>query len=307
VARYLLDNGLIGIRPGRDYHNVEHNFLGVALHSAQHNSLPIISVVIYCYILRKLGLRAAPCSFPFHVHAVVRPPLGFDLDGNALTDDSEELPREGVMMYMDPFRSSAEVPVSSLEQQLGLLSHQFSAADRIAYLVEASPREIATRCAHNILNSRYQTNQAPLEPVSRDAASYAAHWALILFPTDAAHQRQSLATLMQEFVERFIHDVGLIEAHVLPVSTTLLDYTQWQRGCRQLRQTDEVPHVPHRRVGPSAVVKHRIGQVFKHRRYHYIGVITGWDYKCLTGEAWIRRMGVDSLPDGRYQPFYHVL
>ena len=42
-------------------------------------------------------------------------------------------------------------------------------------------------------------------------------------------------------------------------------------------------------------------------RYHYGCVIYGWDPVCKMDEGWIEQMGVDTLPDGRHQPFYNVL
>ena len=51
----------------------------------------------------------------------------------------------------------------------------------------------------------------------------------------------------------------------------------------------------------------RVGQIIRHRRYCYRGVIFGWESKCEAGEEWIQQMRVDALPDGRNQPFYKVL
>ncbi len=50
-------------------------------------------------------------------------------------------------------------------------------------------------------------------------------------------------------------------------------------------------------------VKYRIGHVFKHRKFHYRGVIYGFDTRCERDAAWQAQMGV-SNPD---QPFYYVL
>ena len=54
-------------------------------------------------------------------------------------------------------------------------------------------------------------------------------------------------------------------------------------------------------------VKYKVGQVFRHKRYNYIAVITGWDVECSASEQWIARMRVNELPHGRDQSFYHVL
>lgn len=41
------------------------------------------------------------------------------------------------------------------------------------------------------------------------------------------------------------------------------------------------------------------GQVIRHRKYDYKGVIVGYDKECDAPESWIRQMGVDTLPLGR--------
>lgn len=50
-----------------------------------------------------------------------------------------------------------------------------------------------------------------------------------------------------------------------------------------------------------------VGQVCKHRKYGYNFVIFGWHKSCRMSENWIQSMGVDHLPRGRVQPFYHCL
>ena len=49
------------------------------------------------------------------------------------------------------------------------------------------------------------------------------------------------------------------------------------------------------------------GMVMRHVRYNYHCVIRGWDNKCKMPNEWILVMGVDRLPNGPDQPFYHVL
>uniref|UniRef100_V5ELZ5 Hemimethylated DNA-binding domain-containing protein n=2 Tax=Kalmanozyma brasiliensis (strain GHG001) TaxID=1365824 RepID=V5ELZ5_KALBG len=59
-------------------------------------------------------------------------------------------------------------------------------------------------------------------------------------------------------------------------------------------------------------VGYRVGTVFRHRTYRYVGSVLGWDPYCAAPEDWIVNMGVDRLPapasarrGGRHQPFYH--
>ena len=54
------------------------------------------------------------------------------------------------------------------------------------------------------------------------------------------------------------------------------------------------PHIP----------KFEIGQVFKHRRYAYRGVIVGIDLKCAADDAWYQSNATQPRRD---QPWYNVL
>ena len=50
------------------------------------------------------------------------------------------------------------------------------------------------------------------------------------------------------------------------------------------------------------------GQPLRHKKFAYRGVIVGSaDHTCTQSAAWMRQMGVDELPRGRYQPWYRVL
>lgn len=48
-----------------------------------------------------------------------------------------------------------------------------------------------------------------------------------------------------------------------------------------------------------------MGQVVKHKRYGYRGVIVGWDAQAAAPERWYRQMGVSESQ--RHDPFYSVL
>ena len=58
----------------------------------------------------------------------------------------------------------------------------------------------------------------------------------------------------------------------------------------------------------ALVVLYTAGHPIKHRAFGYRGVILGTpDHTCMQGAQWIEQMGVDDLPRGRHQPWYHVL
>ncbi|EGD86379.1 hypothetical protein H112_07313 [Trichophyton rubrum D6] len=318
TAEYLRENNLTGIESGREFYNIEHNFLGAALTSERHNSLPLISAAIYCYVAQRLGLDAHPCGFPFHVHVIIRPEPNHDLAGNRLPDGEE-----GDFMYMDPFRSTSETPVSELQSQLNFLGAL--TLSQSTFLRESFTAEIVLRCGKNILNSVLQTphfRQTSLDIVN---VKYAALWASMLFAKYANPDRQNipqgperrraehlplrrhLPSLMEHFATDFPADVYLIEQYLIPLFQSLPEYEHLRESVSVMKASDEIPKQVRRRNSANGNVKYKVGQLFRHKRYEYIGLITGWDPECGAGEQWMERMGVDRLHAGRHQSFYHVL
>ena len=305
VASYLRANNMTGIEPGREYHLLEHNFLGVALDDPGHNSLPLVSAAVYCYVAQRLGLNARLCGFPLHVHVIVMPPSGHDLDGNALNATEQ-----GEPMYMDPFRSENETHVSNLQSQLVWLGA--SNAEQSNYLGESHTSQIVLRCGKNIMASIQRMEQFPdthSTLLDLDSAKYAALWASTLAsdPIRPAERRQCLPWLMELLAAEFPFDVHLVERYLVPLLSGMPEYERIVGSLHVMQAVDDIPKQMRRRSFENKSIKYRIGQVFRHRRYNYKAIITGWDKKCEADEFWTRRMGIDRLQAGRHQSFYHVL
>ncbi|KAF3024083.1 hypothetical protein E8E15_010346 [Penicillium rubens] len=155
--------------------------------------------------------------------------------------------------------------------------------DQIATLGEASTSGVVLRCGKNILNS---IRVEPQNPTSRAAsidvvsAKYAALWSVMLLS---------------------------VEQYIAPLFHGLFEHEHILESLHVMRAADEIPKQIRRRTGGNANIQYRVGQVFRHRRYHYEAIITGWDSECGAGEQWMRRMGIDRLEAGRHQSFYHVL
>lgn len=305
IASWLCANGLTGIDPEQEYHSLEHNFLGSALRSPRHNSLPLVSAAIYCFVAQGIGLNAHPCGFPFHVHVIVSPQPGSDMDGNVLP--RMEL---GEPLYLDPFRGARETPVSALRSQLALLG--MSDTDQNTTLGEALTSSLILRCGKNILNSiRAESQNITLRTTSIDlvSAKYAALWSVMILsgdsrPMDLRHQ---LPWLMELFAADFPFDLFLIEEYIAPLFHGLFEHEHILESLHVMRAVDGISKQVRRRSGANANIQYRVGQVFRHRRYHYEAIITGWDSECGADEQWMRRMGIDRLEAGRHQSFYHVL
>ena len=210
----------------------------------------------------------------------------------------------------------------------------------------SNTRELIVRIARNILESVRQTGSQPVStyttPGSWDqpppqpeqhAALYAALTASVICgPPASTRLLEHMCTLMQR---DFGCDVGFFEEDMSRLISED-DAMLLHNICNAVRREDETPKRAMRRYhrtsssvpypsspppspslssSPSSSTepthqhpdpRYHIGTLFRHRRYHYEAVITGWTRSCSTSENWVRTMDVDRLKRGRHQPFYNV-
>ncbi|KAI4174824.1 MAG: hypothetical protein LQ343_002062 [Gyalolechia ehrenbergii] len=311
IAGYLRKHELTGVVDSSQYHNLRNNFIGLALQGGGQAALPLISVGIFCAVAKRLGLVAEPCGFPFHVYAIVRPEDGFTLDGRASEEQSQSQ-----LMYMDPFRSDKEIFISDLEALLKTVG--VPTAEHEMYLGASSIADMVRRTARNIIGSIQATPNVHHPGVSNDStfpeldsSLYSALWALLLLPEDHAaplQRARSLPYILDNIEKQFTFDIRLAEMYMLPLFEGSQYLDQLRDAVRVMRAGDSMPkQVKSRTPDISKSVHFAVGQVFRHKRYNYRGVITGWDVECAAGETWMSQMGVDRLSRGRHQSFYHVL
>lgn len=313
LVAYLRKDNLTGVQRDSHYHDLQNNFIGVALQDPNHPSLPLISVAIFCCVAQRIGIDAYPCGFPFHVLATVKPPSALDLDGNSVPP--------GVvppMMYMDPFRSSEETELQDLKAQLQSLgipvqNHQdFLDASPVDEIVRRSAKNIITSMS-TVPRNRGPGSRSSTSFLDPDGALYAAFWALILLQNGDHHSNNiQRARFLDYIVERLETqspmDVGLIEGHLLPLLENPSQYGGLLETVRVIRRGDLMPKHPKGRTTPETrEIKYKVGQVFHHKRYHYNAVITGWDIKCEADSDWMAHMRIHELSRGQHQSFYHVL
>jgi F-box protein 21 len=320
LATYLRDQGFRGV-PDRSYRALSNSFIGLVLASTTHESLPLISVAIYCALARRVGLDARPCGFPFHVYTLVYAPPSHDLDGIYRPSSSSALE----YMYLDPFRSSDEVGQESLQRTLRDMGVPL--AEHSHFLTDTNTREMVLRTARNIMNSvqTIRQTEAGMRGIQAswlnyspdmDNAFYGTIWAIMILgpaydsqpssnPTD--RRRQYLPYLLEHFQTHFPWDVTLLEHYVIPMFYNQPEGQRLLQFVQSMHQIDAMRKPVMKRDEKNANVKFKVGQLFQHKRYDYEGVVTGWDVSCDAGEEWIQNMDVDRLPSGRNQAFYHVL
>lgn len=383
LVSFLRANGYTGIEDEEEhYHDIQNNFIGYALHDDRHQTLPLILAAIYICLARRFGVDAYASNVPMHIFGLVKAPVGKTLDGDDAAPGSE---RE--QMFIDPFHSSEEVPVSDVRShllRLGVTDSQFE-----EYTTVASLQDLVVRTTRNIMTSAQTSRERDLAhghaggsigpswalyTPPLDESFYGALWALLIVqtmqmdvatPLRAAHlaarRARMLPLLLENMQTNCPWDVCLLEEFVLPMFMHSSDTTMWgnapflnQRDVRQIsadkeqlvdmlhsiRTEDRLRKPPQYRPPPPPTeeelqqqrddprswggrlgqqiwwdagptepekVKYRVGSLFRHKRYGYEGVIVGWDPKCVKDEGWISQMGVNRLPGGRDQSFYHVL
>ena len=315
VTNALRRKNFRGVQHTAHYHDISNNFIGMALRDEEHQALPIVQAAIYCCVAQRIGLNAHPCGFPRHVHVIIKPPSGRDLDGRVGSPDSEP-----PSMYMDPWRSSEETRKEDLIMRLQTLKVRSSGFQ--ALLEPSSTAEITRRTARNIVTSvemlpqirgvGVHSNFPPTIPSAKDAI-YGALWALLILPEGEGdqlrvQQERYILYLLRYVEQDFPLDLGLFQKNALACLQGQYHYESLRGKVFQMVADDDTPKKRKARsVQRRESVRYKVGQVFRHKRYNYNAIITGWDVECEAAEAWIAQMNVRSLPGGQHQAFYHVL
>jgi F-box protein 21 len=298
LVRWLRANHLTGLdHPERNYRNLRNCFIGHALSDETHPSLPIISSAIYTCIADRLGLTAFCLAFPSHVHAAVFAPAGKDLDG----DDSEEIDGEQKRMCLDPYGSDEEVTLSDLRLRLVEFgwtqgAEAFLRPSPVPIIVQRTAQNIratydtARNLADNdMAESEMKRLRSGHPGLNMDAAVYASMWAeLLMKQTSSYHWDSNLAIFLKKFALSWSEDVWIIKKYLVPLydrfmasQTNPRSRVGWHNVheiVQMLGNIDNrVAEVSRRYTEDITTrVRYKIGQVFRHRRYGYIGIINGW-------------------------------
>lgn len=277
-----------------NYRNLRNCLIGHALTEEDHASLPIISSAIYQQIATRLGLQAELCSYPSHIYVSVQPPPNRDLDGEPLTDAARQQRR----MYLDPFKHEHEVSEASLRRFLA--DHGLQSGMDV-FLEGARPEELLIRVAHNIkaTHDESQVVRPPDDPsqpflkrlragyddLNLEAAYYGSLWAmLVLTPVSRAGWDHNLAYSLRRFALAYSEDLWIVKRYLSPLYDQLphqdhrFGWDNLNEVLGMLHNLDNRRSENNRRYTEDiqARVRYKVGQVFRHKRYNYIGVINGW-------------------------------
>ena len=241
-------------------------------------------------------MKAACCAFPNHVHASVFAPAGQSLDGAA-----EEPGVDMDMMYLDPYGSDDEVTIQDLRLKLLDLGWVSSSET----FLRASPAPvIVQRTAQNIRTTYVRAQELPGGSAARtelrslraghpdlnlEAVFYGSMWAQLLM-TQAGnfHWDANLNSFLNRFALTWSEDAWIVEKYLVPIYDSFLKTQAYPRHrvgwenvrdiLKMLHNLDQRPPTVSRRYTQDIrhKVHFRIGQVFRHKRYGYVGIINGW-------------------------------
>ena len=334
IGHFLQAQNLCGVRSPTSYYDLQNSLITVALCEDDHPSLPLISGAIYCSIANRMGLRASLLNFPDHIHVAVSAANDHSLDHH---NPSSMVPASPNIMYIDPFSSSVEVTDPSrlralakfpippqsgdrdpcaIQAMLFRMAANIGAALNYAHRPARRPANHYPTVLNHPTNSYLPPSVNAVSPVTLDlhAAKFCLIILILLFGRGVAEHSFHFVTQSQimHSLSHFELDVPLLYHTILPLIRrhnpgALRAAIAIFEELKSIRDTDnEVPSERHR-IPTESGPKYRVGDYFRHKRYEYLAAITGWDDECRAGEQWIRSMDVERLPNGRGQPFYHVI
>ncbi len=217
---------------------------------------------------------------PVCVHVVITAPTGYDLDMNHSGDEHQ--------MYLDPFSTDGEVSVDRLEQLV------WQAEMTIANLRNSGTVfAVTTRAAHNIEASHAAGTRRPNPSsisgllhghaaLNRQLALYATRWALLILQVPFTRRwLDHLSRLLRHILRDWPEDEWVMTNYVLaqgqlPGSEGVM--SQMEAFARnQADRLDRVhPEMFKNELTEDRVAPFRIGQVFVHKRYQWLGAIVGF-------------------------------
>lgn len=278
-----------GLENDRNYRVFRNALLGEAVLSEKHESLPLISCVIFCCVARRLSLEAICCGVPGHVHVAVAAPTGHDPDGKPIPQSA--CSRRFGAVYLDPYGKDDEVPLSILEA----LYEYYGQSDDEDYLPRGlTPAQILLRIANNMRVSRPDHRRMPAShrrdyetSISARGAEvddwfsckYGALWAVILSQPLHEVRMELFMECLDSLSSNSPADAWLVSEYLRPLINTFpaaLHRHQRAGLDLKLQRIEEIQSQPsatsqenRRLVMPTRI----IGQIFRHQRYNWFGLV----------------------------------
>ncbi|KAI4528313.1 hypothetical protein K525DRAFT_262089, partial [Schizophyllum commune Loenen D] len=253
VCDFMRSEGF-GPAEGADFRIVHHHFAHFYL-TSHKKTLPLALVHVFVAICNRLGLQAYPVDFPFRVIAHVSHP-------SPTADD----------IYVDVYGSDTR---AILDVRTDVMTRVMAAGippDKVStHIAPRRPTPLLLRSARNITSSEFEDLESPR-----------------LLIRDACHVSKCLATLLSG-------QPGMdLSGLLLGTDTIHFDCATYLSGImapalqaphnrhlalmcdNRIRAARDAEGVVTMRTSSDREIKYFVGMIFRHVRYGYTGVITGW-------------------------------
>lgn len=343
IILYLRERGMVGNTDPSQYHALRNNFIHHATcEPVTPSSLPLQSNAIFNYVAKGLGITTHIVNFPGHIYSAVWRDSELDADGTDFRPADffvDPWTHERILTTDDMHAQcrSRSIPLDLYSKCLGpasnrslllraatniINSFQFEIARQVS-VDERYGRDYAEYAARwcTLIMTQGEAKAEQLNAVSglvkrlfKEDSSILRDYVQDKFDSSYDH-RPDLSSIMNESVESrsIIHDIAARrDGYITNPKIEARWKTKKQRVSDRMTASMTTPDGP-RPIADQKLrenntgVAYKIGQLFKHKRYEYIGVIIGWDVRCEAPDTWVQHMGVNQLPNGCEQSFYQIL
>lgn len=306
---WLRYENFTGITNRSDFYNLRNSLIGQAIRHEDHNSNPNISSAVFCSIAGRVGIHAQCFLAPMMVHVIVLAPDGHSLDGAAsITRD---------FMFLDPWGSEREVPLADLEEltaRFGLAVESLINSGTVALVTERTSNNIESCCVQNLQNTQAPRVARLLkghDVVNLYACLYSVKWIRVLFSQPyTLLWNQRVADLLRFAVQNWPEDSWFIQEYAKtlpPINVVQPALSQLEAFRRNIIAADQAPISEYQdTLSASRVAPFKVGQVFSHRRFGWIGVITGFytleppSWEQLDADGEVTAMTSQEEEEGRF-------
>lgn len=307
---------------------LQNHFMVTALLHKTHSSCPLQPIAVYCAVCERLGVDAQPCGTPKRVIAMIRAPLGQNVDGTGeeephrppLSSSSTAITTNTEVIYIDPLESNDEILRDDLLQIFHQIGRPPTSSEYTIHLKPITTFDIVLYTAWNLHGSIDQIleGQALLQSdleLDLYLAKYTILWARLCLGAEfwlrvGSGNDQDIFRLGELNDLRYEHElefsqdaVSLLagrEEFLFPNSKT--DRDELTCLIQTLRADPETIHPRYRDKNDENSME----VLFYHRRYDFAAFIIGWDRRCAD-QRWGEPIGTEEIPGDTEQPFYRVM
>ncbi|KAI0785043.1 hypothetical protein C8Q75DRAFT_809585 [Abortiporus biennis] len=282
---------------GRQFNRLMNQFPHSFLQPGNRTTIPISLVYVFVAMARRFGIEASPANFPGEVVAHIHIP-------NASED-----------LLMDMTTTNPPVPISQARQIIQSFVG-FNLGDEPLgpeYTQPANSHVILERSFSNIIT--FIRHERTLDRILSPNTAVSQHWSYENHET--AYYCISLCCILESQNEQFVPHppdskpldlVAFLNDRLKP-ELQEIPRQAFHEFCTEHWEADEArDRISYKRgAGNNGEnVTFFCGLIYRHKQYHYLGCIYGWEPHCSASEAWMAQMNVDKLPSGRSQPFYNT-